>query len=216
MVLILGVDEAGRGPVIGSLFIAGVYLEDSEESKLKEIKVRDSKLILKKKRFEIYEDIKRVAKHVLIKVEPNEIDSFLERDDLNLNWLEAHKTAEIINKVNPSKVYIDSPSPNKKAYSDYIRKLLKNKEVELIVDHKAESKYPVVAAASIVAKVNRDREVESLEKRYGNIGPGYTSNPITQKFVKENWDKHPELFRKSWITWKNHKDAKEQKKLDEF
>ncbi len=133
-----------------------------------------------------------------------------------MNWLEAHKTALIINEVNPEKVFIDSPSPNKTAYSNYIKKLLKNKNIELIVEHKAESKFLTVAAASIIAKVNRDREVEQLEKKYGNIGPGYSSNEITQKFVKENWNKHPELFRKSWITWKNHKIAKEQKRLDEF
>jgi ribonuclease HII len=216
MTLILGIDEAGRGPVIGPLIIAGVYLDDSKEFKLKEIEVKDSKLILKKKRFELFDQIKKIAKVKVVKVEPNEIDSFLEQDDLNLNWLEAHKTAQIINEVNPKKVYIDAPSPNREAYKDYIRKLLKNKDVELIADHKAESKYLVVAAASIIAKVNRDREVEKLEKKYGAIGPGYPSNETTKKFVKENWDKHPELFRKSWSTWKKHKNAKDQKKLDEF
>ena len=216
MVLILGIDEAGRGPVIGSLFIAGVYLDESKEDKLKEIKVKDSKLLSKKKRFELYNKIKKIAKIKFIKIEPKEIDSFLEQDHLNLNWLEAHKTALIINEIKPDKVYIDSPSPNKNAYANYLKKLLKNRNIELIVEHKAESKFLTVAAASIIAKVNRDREVNSLQKKYGNIGPGYSSNPITQKFVKENWDKHPELFRKSWVTWKNHKEAKEQKKLDDF
>ncbi|MBI2667899.1 ribonuclease HII [Candidatus Woesearchaeota archaeon] len=216
MAIILGIDEAGRGPVIGSLFIAGVYIEESKQDKLKEIKVKDSKLLSRKKRDEIYKDIKKIAKFKLIKVEPKEIDSFLEKDNLNLNWLEAYKTAEIINDVNPDKVYIDSPSPNKTAYKNYIIKLLKNKDIDIIAEHKAESKFPVVAAASIIAKVNRDRELDQLEKKYGNIGPGYSSNEITQKFVKENWDKHPELFRKSWITWRNHKDKKEQKRLDEF
>ncbi len=214
--LILGIDEAGRGPVIGSLFIAGVYLDESEEIKLKELGVKDSKLLQKKKRFELFDKIKKIAKVKVIKVEPKEIDHFLEKEDLNLNWLEAHKTAEIINKIRPDKVFVDSPSPNIKAYEDYIRNLLKNKNIKLNVGHKMESKSFCVAAASIIAKVNRDREIEELEKKYGNIGPGYPSNEVTQKFVKENWDKHPELFRKSWSTWKVHKKEKGQKKLKEF
>jgi len=79
-----------------------------------------------------------------------------------------------------------------------------------------EDKSKVVAAASIIAKVTRDKIIEEIQKKYGNTGPGYTSNPVTQKFLKENWDKHPEIFRKSWISWKNHKEKKEQKSLDSF
>ncbi len=87
--------------------------------------------------------------------------------------------------------------------------------MELIVDHKAERFFPV-GAASILAKVTRDAEIEKIKAKYGDVGPGYQSNPITQKFIKENFDKHPEIFRKSWATWKNQDKKKKQKKLDEF
>ncbi len=134
---------------------------------------------------------------------------------INLNWLEALKTAEILNFLQPDKAYIDCPSPNKIAYEGYLRRYLNNKEMELIVDHKAERFFPV-GAASILAKVTRDEEIEKIKTKYGNVGPGYSSNPITQKFIKENFDKHPEIFRHSWSTWKNYNKKKKQAKLDEF
>ena len=79
-----------------------------------------------------------------------------------------------------------------------------------------DTKEVIVGAASILAKVTRDKEIDRIEKKYGEIGPGYTSNLITQKFLKENWDKHPEIFRKSWISWKNHHTQKQQKSLKDF
>ena len=217
MVLILGVDESRRGPVIGPLIITGVTVDEKNEIKLKELGVKDSKKLTKKKREELYPKIiKKVKSYRIIEIWPKEIDDALMSNHLNLNWLEARKTTEIINELKPDKAFIDSPSPNKVAYANYLRKFLKNKDIELVVEHKAE-KYPVVAAASIISKVYGDKIIEKLQKKFDMpMGPGYSSNEVTQKFVKENWDRHPELFRKSWITWKNHKDAKEQKRLDEF
>ena len=215
MVKVLGVDEAGRGPVIGPLVIAGVMLEESKvESVLKDAK--DSKLVPQKKREELYKKFIKAVEYKIIIIEPSEIDAALMSDSLNLNWLEAHKTADIINELNPDEAHIDSPSPNASRYKDYIRNLLKNKDVKLLVGHKMESKSKLVAAASILAKTIREREMDEIKKKYGNTGPGYMSNAITQKFLKENWEKHPEIFRKTWVSWKNHKDNKNQKKIDEF
>lgn len=216
MAIILGIDEARRGPVIGPLIISGVTIDERDEIKLKKLGVKDSKLLTPKKREELYPKIiKTVKSYKIIEVSPTEIDAALESQELNLNWLEAHKTAQIINELKPDKAFIDCPSPNKKRYEAYLRNLLDNKEIELVIEHKAE-KYPVVAAASIISKAYGDNIIEEIKKKYGNIGPGYMSNPITQKFLKENWEKHPEIFRKSWISWKNHKNHKEQKSLEEF
>ncbi|MEM4244993.1 MAG: ribonuclease HII [Candidatus Nanoarchaeia archaeon] len=218
MALVLGIDEAGRGPVIGPLVISGVLIEEEKQEKLKAMGVRDSKLVLPRKRSALYKKIKAVAKkYKILVVSPKEIDHAVDGNDgLNLNWLEAIKSAEIINALQPEKVFLDCPSPNKSAYVSYIRRFLKNKEVEIIAEHKAESKFPVVAAASILSKVVRDAEIRKLEKKYGKIGPGYQSNHITKKFIEENWEKHPEIFRKSWMTWQNHKKAKGQRKLKDF
>lgn len=218
MTLICGIDEAGRGPVIGPMVMSGILIEESDIPKLKSMGVKDSKLLTKKQRNLLFKKIiKTVKQHKIIIIPPKEIDNALESDDLNLNWLEAHKTAEIINTLKPDKVIVDSPSNNCEAYTKYLKKLLHNpKSLQLICIHKADVKHQEVGAASILAKVTRDNEMEKIQKKYGNTGPGYTSNKITQKFLKENWEKHPEIFRQSWISYKNHKQAKFQKTLDSF
>jgi len=217
MVNVLGIDEAGKGPVLGSLFICGVLIKEKDTFKLKKIGVKDSKLLTHKKRVELAKGIKKIAKkYKIVQIKPEEIDRAVSHDHgMNLNWLEAHKTALIINELKPDKAIIDCPSPNTRKYGEYLLNLLNNKNVELIVEHKAEKYYPV-GAASILAKCAREEEMDDIKKKYGNTGPGYSSNAVTQKFVKENFDKHPEIFRKSWSTWKNHNQAKNQKKLDEF
>jgi len=200
------------------MVMAGISIEKSDLPKLKSIGVKDSKLLTKKQREELYPRIiKAVRGYRIITIPPKEIDEALESDDLNLNWLEAHKAAEIINKLNPDKVIVDSPSNNCEAYTRYLKKLLHNpKSLQLICIHKADVKHTEVGAASILAKVTRDREMEKIQKKYGNTGPGYMSNETTQNFLKENWEKHPEIFRHSWISYKNHKNAKHQKTLEDF
>ena len=214
MVKVLGIDEAGRGPVIGPMIIAGVMIHDGKEAELGAVK--DSKLLTHKKRIELNHLIQSHSEFKIIQIEPQEIDEALLSDSLNLNWLEAHKQAEIINELNPDVAIIDCPSPNCKKYTEYLMDLLKNKEIKLIVEHKADVNYPVCSAASIIAKVRREEEMDKIKKKYGNTGPGYPANEITKKFVKENWEKHPEIFRKTWSTFKNHEKMKNQKKIGEF
>ncbi len=216
--LIMGIDEAGRGPVIGSLFIAAALINESKLKELDKHDIKDSKLLLPKKREHLFKILQRILlKYKILEVKPDEIDHAVNgHDGLNLNWLEARKTTLLINEFNPDIVYIDCPSPNINAYKDYLLNYIKSKNVQLIIEHKADVKYKICSAASILAKVSRDSHIKELEKKYGTIGPGYQSNSITQKFIKENFDKYPEIFRKSWLTFKNHVNAKKQKNLDEF
>src|SRR3989344_8165194 len=196
--LIYGSDEAGRGPVIGPLVMAAVITEENNIEKLMRIGVKDSKLLTPEKRNSMFEKIKAAVKNYkIIIIQPNEIDEAVESTKgMNLNWLEAHKTAELLNNLKPDAAYIDCPSVNTKAYTAYLRKLLKHK-VELFVEHKADLNYPVVSAASILAKVTRDIEIEKIqEKIKQDIGSGYPSDPVTQKFIKENYKKYPDIFRK--------------------
>ncbi len=213
MTKVLGIDEAGRGPVIGSLIIAGVMIHEGREAELGAVK--DSKLLVHKKRIELGNLIQEHSQFKIIEVSPKEIDEALDPENkkMNLNWLEAHKQAEIINELKPDKVIIDCPHPVPKKYEDYLRKLLHDKEVELIVEHKADVNYPICSAASIIAKVKREEEMDKIKKKYGDTGPGYPANPKTQRFIKENWDKYPEIFRHSWSTFKNVEKAKDQKTL---
>ena len=215
MVLLAGIEEAGRGPVIGPLVMCGVLIKESDEYKLVSIGAKDSKLLTPKTREVLYDQIlNMVEKYKVIVISPQEIDEALLNPSMNLNWLEAVKMAEIINELNPDKVILDCPSTNPKAYAAYVRRHLK-KPVDMRAEHKADVKYTVVAASSIIAKVTRDREIEKIKKKIGvDFGSGYPSDEITQKFLQENWEKYPDIFRKTWISYK--KVASGQSKLSGF
>ncbi|MAG52677.1 MAG: ribonuclease HII [Nanoarchaeota archaeon] len=216
MTLILGVDEAGRGPVIGSLFMAGVLVEEYKIKELEKIGVKDSKLLTHKDRIELAKKIKKITKdYVVTEVKPKEIDEAVDGDNsLNLNWLEAEHIAKIINKLNPNKTIIDAPSTNPEKFKEYVKDKLKNKNIKLIAEHKADLKFPSVSAASILAKVAREENVEKIEKQVKeSIGSGYPSNKICQEFLKNNYKKYPEIFRKSWATYKK---IAGQKNLTDF
>jgi len=217
MAMIVGIDEAGRGPVIGPLVICGVLIDEKDEIKLKNIGVKDSKLLSPKQREELFEKVKSaVKKYEILIIQPENIDAAVESQELNLNWLEAEVSAQIINKLKPEKAILDCPSTNTKAYSDYLRKKI-NIDIEIVAEHKADVNYPVVSAASILAKVTRDSEIEKIKKKIGvNLGSGYPSDEITQNFLKKNWDKYPEIFRKSWSTYKKVAEAKDQRALGDF
>jgi ribonuclease HII len=217
MVLLCGIDEAGRGPVIGPLVIAGVVINSDDEKKLAAIGVKDSKLLTPKKREELFDKILKIVKnHEIIVLEPKDIDKTLADSGTNLNWLEADNSAEIINILRPERAILDCPSNNIKEYSEYVRKKL-NISCELIAEHKADLNHIVVGAASILAKVTRDRKIEEIKKKVGkDIGSGYPADPVTQKFLLENYKKYPDIFRKSWQTYKDVINKKQQKGLGEF
>ncbi|MEM4500051.1 MAG: ribonuclease HII [Candidatus Woesearchaeota archaeon] len=237
---LIGIDEAGRGPVIGPMILAGTLIcENNLDSVIKEfqiIGVKDSKKLTRKKREEVYEKLVELKKKNLIDfdfiiIQPSEIDEFVEGSGLNLNRLEIIKMIEIIHtllkKYNGTfEIYIDCPSTNIKSYiSDFFSFLRKNHEIiyqsknevkvksldldmYFIFSHKADQKYPIVSASSIIAKVTRDRIIEEIKKKIDyDFGSGYSSDPKTMKFVKENFDKY-DIFRKSWETWKRQKEKK--------
>ncbi|MEA3429683.1 MAG: ribonuclease HII [Nanoarchaeota archaeon] len=212
-----GIDEAGRGPVIGPIVIAGVSIDKNGEAKLKALGVKDSKLLTKQKREELYPKVKEIVKDFkVIMVGAEEVDA-RESINLNLNDLEAVKCAEIINHLKCDAVIVDCPSPNIPAYKGYISQFVEDKKKEIIPEHKADMNHIVVGAASILAKVDRDREIERLKEEVGiDFGSGYPSDPKTKKFLAENWDKYPGLFRKTWSSWKRIKEGKAQKGLFEF
>lgn len=212
--IICGIEEAGRGPVIGPMVICGVNIDDSKEAELKKISVKDSKLLTPIQRREIYSKIKKIAKDFkIIIVKPAEIDKALKSESTNLNWLTADKFIEIVNELKPKKAYIDCPSTNISAFKEYLAERISNKKIELIVEHKADARYLVVSAASIMAKVTRDKEIEKIKKKYNiDIGSGYPADPFTKQFLEKNYNKYP-IFRKSWASWKNVAKKNGQRKL---
>ena len=216
MVLVCGIEESGRGPVIGPMVICGAMINENNLDKLEKLNVRDSKVMTPKAREKMYQDLQNYVKYEVIIIPPSEIDDALEADSLNLNKLEGNKMAEVINTLDPDKVIIDCPSNNIKEFVRFVKKSIK-KEKEIIAEHKADANYRIVSAASVIAKVTRDREIEVLKKEIGiNFGSGYATDPRTVDFLQKNWDQYPHIFRKTWESYKRIIRMQGQKNLDEF
>ncbi|MFH1506789.1 MAG: ribonuclease HII [archaeon] len=210
--IVAGVEEAGRGPVIGPLVMAIAAIDEKMIFRLKALGVKDSKLLTPARRRSLFEEVKNLCDHKIIKVSPKQIDNELADPNSNLNWLEAKIGARLINAVPADKVIIDCPSNNLEAYCDYVKKRVKV-DAEVICEHKADVNHIIVGAASILAKVVRDNEIEKLKKKYDiEFGSGYPSDPKTVAFLDENYKKY-DFFRKSWDTWKNIKIRKSQRLL---
>ena len=214
---VCGIDEAGRGPVIGPLVMAGVMVEEENVQQLKDMGCKDSKMLSRKKREDLFDKVKAISQYCILIVEPAEIDAALNNPDLNLNKLEGLKIADIINNLNPDKVIIDAPSNNIEAFKEFVIQFTEDKEVDMILEHKADVNYPVASAASIIAKVVREQEIEKIKIKINkNFGSGYPSDPYTQRFLEKYWDKFPEIFRRSWSSYKKLVEKKKQKSLGEF
>lgn len=219
MALVCGIDEAGRGPVLGPLVMCGLAIKEEDERLLRKLEVKDSKLLTKKQRDSLFSKILEVASsYEVIIINPEEIDRAVDgHDGLNLNRLEARKTAEILNLLNPDKAIIDAPSNNIKSYREYLSGHVKNKKMKLVLEHKADLNYPVVSAASIIAKVTRDNEVERIKKEIKiDFGSGYMTDPKTVWFLEKHYEEYAHLFRKSWFPYREVMSKKFQKKLEDF
>jgi ribonuclease HII len=218
--LISGVDEAGRGPVIGPLVIAGVLFDEKDLPKLTELGVKDSKLLSPQKRETLSTQIRETALicHTAW-LSPAEIDCVVEskRRLHKLNRLEAQAMAKVIAILKPDVAYVDASDILPDRFAEHIAENL-TFTPKIVCEHKADKNYPIVSAASIIAKVERDKAISKLQKKHGNIGCGYPHDPNTIKFLK-NWIKkfgdYPDFVRKSWKTAKRIKNKADpkQKKL---
>lgn len=217
--LTIGIDDAGRGPIIGPMIVAGVLTNN--ENKLKEIGAKDSKMLLHSARVKLSSSLKEgILDSCVIKISPEEIDEFV-LNGKNLNTLEAIKMADLINKLNTKKdkikVVVDCPSVNLSAWRDKLVSFINHTDnLEIICEHKADANHPSVSAASILAKVAREEEVDKIKKEFGDIGSGYPSDPYTKEFLKTHGKKleNSGIFRKSWATWKALYSDKQKSLLD--
>ncbi|MCW4054251.1 MAG: ribonuclease HII [Candidatus Bathyarchaeota archaeon] len=218
--LVAGVDEAGRGCVIGPLVVAGVLVKEKNLTVLRQLGVKDSKLLSSKKREALFKEISRLAeKHHVVKLLPSEIDRVVEcKKKLHkLNRLEAQTMAQIINSLSPDEAYVDAADVFEDRFKQHIQEGLAVK-ARITARHKADKTYTVVSAASIIAKVERDREIAALKVVYGDFGSGYVTDQKTLRFLKQ-WIKthseYPSCVRQSWKTAKQVKNEKGmlQKKL---
>jgi len=211
---VLGIDEAGRGPVIGPMVIAGVMVEEDKIEHLKEIGVRDSKELSRQKREEIFNELMKLdikVKYYIIP--PAMIDYYVEKNKLNV--LEFLHFCKIIEELRPDKVFIDSFTRNTDKLKEAIYHKLSYKP-EIIPEIKADKKYPIVSAASIIAKVIRDNEIDKIKRETGvDFGSGYPSDKRTIDALKNNYELIKDYVRKTWFTVKKIRTEK-QKKINDF
>lgn len=222
--LTLGIDDAGRGPVIGPMVLAGCLIDKEKEAKLKKLGVKDSKQLTQKRREFLSGIIKDEAETFeVIIISPLKIDR-ANAKGIKLNELEALACAEIINRTNKGykkiKVVVDCPSPSIAKWQDFLKTKIKNlSNLEISCEHKADKNHVSVSAASVLAKCVREKEMDKLKEKYGSkIGSGYTSDPATIRFLAKHARKHKDkgIFRKTWITWKKAYEKIGQRKLCGF
>ena len=213
--MISGVDEAGRGPVLGPMVMAIVTLTKTQEKKLKQLGVKDSKLLTEKRREELFKVIKKFPNKI-IKVKTEVIDKHVKSKTSSLNVLEAITTTKLINSQKTKHVIVDLPAKNKTTYVNHIKAKLKTKP-KIQAEFKADLNYVVVAAASILAKVTRDREIKKLKKLLKiETGSGYPSDPYTQKALKKHFKLLKPYLRHSWKTFQVIEEKRIQTSLSSY
>lgn len=194
--MLCGVDEAGRGSVMGPLVVGAVATESEEP--LSAMGVKDSKKLTPRARERLYEQITSTCQWMTVITSAADID--LRRKEMSLNDIELNMFAEAICGLGADVVYADCPDVNEDAFTKRLCNLASGKTV--IAKHKADDTYPVVSAASIVAKVTRDRMMDDIRVEFGtDIGSGYPSDHYTMDFISD-WIRDngqaPEHVRCSW------------------
>jgi len=212
--MICGLDEAGRGPVMGPLVVAAVMVED--DRLFRDWGVRDSKLHKPEERERLAELIKAHSSWKVVIIEPGSIDE--RKGSTSLNTLEIRAFASLLDELQPHKAYVDACDASERHFKAALTRAMKVRP-ELVCEHKADLNYPVVSAASIVAKVRRDEEMRRIGDELGEVGSGYSSDPKTRAFL-ENWIREkgdlPPYTRRSWATAKDMLCSSKTSKLSDW
>lgn len=197
---ILGVDEAGRGSVLGPLVIAGVVVPEKMNKILERMGVKDSKKLVPHRRTILSRKLRKMFDYEIVVISAAEIDQ-MRADGINLNDIEKNAMRDLIIKMNPEKAIVDAVDVKAERFQD---NLCESTGVNVIAEHKADDKYIQVSAASIIAKAERDAQIEKINKEYikmGGIGSGYPSDPTTKEFLTNyTYDEMPDFVRRSWAT----------------
>ena len=214
-----GVDEAGKGPVLGSMFAAAVLADPAALPS----DVGDSKTVAPARRAAMADEIRDAADRVAVaEITVAEIDD--EETDMNTLTVEAH--ARALSKLFAGRDdgngelsgFVDAGDTNAVRFGQRLRDRL-DAEVDLRAEHEADGTYPIVGAASVIAKVARDAHVQALSAKYGDVGSGYPSDPTTRTFLEsyvETYSELPTCARESWQTSKDALAAAAQASLDAF
>ncbi len=193
---ILGLDEAGRGSVLGPLVIGATMIHEGQAEALGELGVTDSKMLTRIQREMLYPQIQGQFVSETVVLEPDQLEE-------NLTQVELKGLAKLINLLKPDQVFLDAPvaPAGIPKFVAQLRSHLQS-DPEIIAENKADLKYDVVAAASIIAKVTRDQSMLDLQQHYGDLGWGYPGEPKTIEFLKKCVEdgNFPDCVRTRWAT----------------
>lgn len=220
MVNVLGIDEAGRGPVIGSMFIGGFMIEEKDLEKVRKLGVKDSKKLSDKKRERLAEKLREIGEPFLKEIEASEIDEL--REVMSLNEIEIQGFTDVIERADADRIIVDLPGPNGDRFIRKMKAELPSRfsERDFTAEHGADDSFPIVSAASIIAKSARENHVDELKEKYGyDFKSGYPHDQPTisflEKYLEERGDLPPET-RRSWSTAQRILKESEQSSMDDF
>ncbi|KZX11561.1 ribonuclease HII [Methanobrevibacter curvatus] len=208
---VLGIDEAGRGPVLGPIVVAGIIIPDDKIKVLERMGIKDSKRLTPRRRTILSKKLKNMFNYEIVQISAKDIDEMRD-NDINLNEIERRAIKQIIKNLISNykidKIILDSldvkPKRLKKQIEDFTDEIENNHSIDIVSEHKADDNYLQVSAASVLAKNHRDECITKLKKEYlkiGDIGSGYPSDPKTKEFLKNfTYNEMPEIVRKSWKT----------------
>jgi ribonuclease HII len=198
-----GVDEAGKGAVLGSLFIAGVCVDSLGLKYLERMGLRDSKALSAKRREFLSKRIEKVCAVRLQEITAQQIDEL--RTVLTVNEILVRGHAQALRYLKPDVAFVDAADVDPARFSERVKGASGIDKV--IAEHNADANHAIVSAASIVAKVRRDSSIRALERSLGSaIGSGYPSDAVTIAFLKKWLDVRGDLppgTRRSWKTAQN-------------
>ncbi|WP_321112022.1 ribonuclease HII [Halorussus salinisoli] len=220
-----GVDEAGKGPVLGSMFAAAVRVSDSTDLPPG---IDDSKNVAPERREEIAAEL-REHDGIAVGVAEIPVERIDGETDMNTLTVAAH--AEALSAVvdsadSDAEGVVDAGDTSEERFARRVADRI-SEEIDLTAEHGADETHAVVGAASIVAKVERDAHVAALAERYadeyghhlGDLGSGYPSDPNTREFLETFVAEQgclPDCARRSWSTCDDVLADAEQSGLGEF
>lgn len=204
----IGIDEAGKGPVLGSMFICGIKSDNIPNN------LKDSKKLSNSKIEEVYHNIKsKKPEIIIIEVEPQDID------EGNINKIIEKSHALLIDSLTnkDEKVYCDSILDNEEKYKTQLKNQTNMSSRKIIAENKADEKYNIVSSASIIAKYYREKHIKRIKSEYDKeIGSGYPSDNKTRKFLEEYYQKNKEMPSETRLSWKTSKDIIDNNKQKDF
>ncbi len=215
--IIAGVDEAGRGPVLGPLVVCCAACKREDEKNLKKYASKDSKQLTRAQRDEAYEKLKVFCTFRWLEISAADLNLMMK--SASLNDIEARAMAELIKRIGESDVMIDMPD----RYAWTFRKRMEHFGVKKFeAEHKADENYPIVAAASICAKVIRDNKIDEIKKATCDFGSGYPSDPKTRgalmdkeklkiliPFIRTRWKTMETIMQKKLFEGDDHDESKD-------